>query len=149
MANNYRSFSFALKLNNKTEAKWFQKLLEKAQKTETKDGGFGTDFDWTVFGLDVPKGMLATQELQRPHVWFRDGGEYGNVEQIADFVGKYLKKFFPKGYFLMEWADTCSKHRLGEFGGGVCVVTATEQYWFNSKQWAENHAIGLTSRNEP
>jgi hypothetical protein len=147
MANNYRHFSFALKLANKKEAVWFQKLLEKAQKTEEPEsGGTMTDFDWTVYGHVAPQ-EGTHQELSWPYVWFRDNGEYGNVDQVADLVQMYLKKFCPKGYFTMSWADTCSKHRVGEFGGGFCVVTAKEQSWFNENDFLTKHTKGLESRN--
>lgn len=142
MSNNYRQFSLSLKLANKKEAVWFQKLLEKAQKTEEPDGcGTMTDFDWSVYPTkEEPK--------TNPHVWFRDNGEYGNVEQVADLVQMYLKKFCPKGYFTMSWADVCSKHRINEFGGGFCVVTAKEQHWFNENEFITKNTKGLESRNE-
>jgi hypothetical protein len=147
MANNYRQFSFALKLANKKEAVWFQKLLEKASDTEDPEsGGTMADFDWTVYGhVKPPEG--THQELQGPHVWFRDNGEYGNVDHIADLVQMYLKKFSPQGYFTMSWADTCSKHRLGEFGGGFAVVTAKEQHWMDENSLETKHAKTLTRRN--
>lgn len=145
MANNYRQFSFTLKLANKKEAVWFQKLLEKAQKTEEPDGcGTMADFDWTVYGhVTPPEGVGDI----RPHVWFRDNGEYGNVDQVADLVQLYLKKFCPKGYFTMSWADTCSKHRVNEFGGGFCVVTAKKQHWLNEHEFLIESTKGLQSRN--
>jgi len=142
VANNYRHFSFALKLANKKEAVWFQKRLEKAAKTPEEDEwGSMADFDWIVYPVNA-------EDKNLPHVWFRDNGEYGNVEQVANYVQEYLKKFCHKGYFTMSWADTCSKHRLGEFGGGFVVVTAKEQHWMNESAWVTKHTKGLESRNE-
>lgn len=138
MSNNYRQFSFALKLGSAKEASWFRTRLLKAMSAEDSDGGSGHDFDATV----------ENKESDSRHVWFRDNGEYGNVEQIADIVQEYLKKFDKKGYFTMSWADTCSKHRLGEFGGGFCVVTAKAQHWFNEHEFLTKRTKGLESRNE-
>lgn len=147
MANNYRQFSFALKLNNKKEAVWCQKRLKKLSETEGEDGyGSMTDFEWTVYGhLKAGEGPRA--ELPIPYIWFHDNGESGDVDQIAIFVGEYLSKFSPKGFLLMTWADICSKPRLDEFGGGFAVVTAEKTHWFDEHKWAEKLTEGLESRN--
>jgi len=139
MANNYRQFSFALKLNNKKEATWCQKRLQKLSETEDEEGGgTKTDFSWEVY---------QPNPTSESHVWFKDNGESGNVEQIADFVEEYLKKFEPKGYLVMTWADFCDKHRLGEFGGGVAVVTAGYQHWFQEHQWVSKLTKSLVRKN--
>jgi len=146
MANNYRQFSFALKLANKKESEWCQKELSRLSKIDDGEGGeTSTDFDWTVF--PVKKLTVDTGAEESPHVWFRDNGEYGNVEQIADFVQSYFKKFYKQGYFVMTWSDTCSKHRIGEFGGGLAVVTAKDQHWFQDHQWVDELTKTLTQRN--
>lgn len=123
MANNYRQFAFCLKLRNKEEADWFVKTLKEASEKEDEDGETCTDFDWDV-GIE-----------ENFNVYFRDNGEFGNVEQIADFVEKYLKHFEVPGHFRISWADTCSKHRIDEFGGGFAVVTAEGTHWFNETEW--------------
>lgn len=147
MANNYRQFSFALKLQHHGEAEWCQKELDLLKITEDEDGNLMTDYDWTVFGLT---GMKTLGDIiQPPYVWFRDSGESGNVEQIADFVQSYLKKFCPKGYFHMSWADTCSKPRVDEFGGGFCIVTAPKIIWFNESEWVTKNTKKLELRNLP
>ena len=140
MANSYRQFSLVLNLDNKKEETWCRKTLKKLSQTESAEGGSETDFDWTVYPAgEDPK--------SHPWIWFHDGGEYGNVEQIADFVEKYLKKFQPKGYFVLSWADTCSKSRVGEFGGGLAVVTANGPTWFNDSDWVNTLTKRLESRN--
>jgi hypothetical protein len=152
MSNNYRQFSFALNLSSKAEAVWFQKELTKLSEKEDKDtGGTCADYDWTVYGHEESQVRDALTGLPvppgPPHVWFRDNGEYGNVDQIADVVQRYFKKFCTKGYFTLSWADTCSKHRIGEFGGGFCVVTAKGQHWSNEHEFVTKHTKGLESRD--
>jgi hypothetical protein len=39
-------------------------------------------------------------------------------------VQKFLRQFRPNESWSLAFATTCSKLRLGEFGGGVCFVTA-------------------------
>jgi len=134
MADNYRQFSFSLKLNNKKEVAWFQKILSKAQETDD-EWGTCADFDW------------STDSAEPLHIWFRDNGGSGNVEQIAKFVEKYFKKFQPNGYFVVTWADTCSKQRTDEFGGGIAVVKATGTAWFQEGPWVRKQTKGLEQRN--
>lgn len=123
MANNYRQFAFVLKLKNEKAAKWFEETLTKAGSEEDEDGCTKTDFDWSI----GREGGFS--------VFFKDNGESGNVDQIADFVEEYLKKFEISGHFRMTWADFCDKHRPGEFGGGLAVITAKGQSWLSENNW--------------
>lgn len=134
MSNNYRNFSFALKLNDEPEVSWFRSRLIMAMNEEDNDGNPGHDFDATVY----PEG-----DNKDKYVWFRDNGEGGNLEQIADIVQEYLKQFNKKGYLVITWADYCDKHRLDEFGGGVALVTAKKTHWFNESKWITGLAKGL------
>ena len=36
----------------------------------------------------------------------------------------------------MEWAETCSKPRIGEFGGGAFVVSKEGSHYMNTGTWA-------------
>lgn len=139
MANNYRQFSFALKLKSKKEVEWFKKRLDKARESED-DYGDMHDFDAVVY-------PTSPEDKNEPHVWFTDTGEYGNIDHIVIIVQEYLAKFNPKGYFLMTWADYCSKHRLDEFGGGFCIVMANRTAWSDEHKVVEKVAKGLERVN--
>ena len=131
MANNYTQFSLALNIKSAAEKTWWEDTLRAAADTEVDEtGGSGADFDYEVSDTEV---------------WFHDDGEQGNLEQIEGFVQAYLKKFNPKGYFVIEWASTCSKARVGEFGGGLAVVTAKKTHWFQGYQWVQSKTKGLKS----
>lgn len=54
--------------------------------------------------------------------------EAGNVDALCVIVRAFLKKFDVKTPFTLTWAETCSKPRLGEFGGGFIVVTQEKTY---------------------
>lgn len=55
-------------------------------------------------------------------VWMHDDGGGFSAEHVVEFVHAFIKAFRPKMVWKMTWADTCSKPRLGSFGGGWAVV---------------------------
>lgn len=61
--------------------------------------------------------------------------ESGDLECVAEFAQAYLKRFAPTGSFRLTWAETCSKMRVGQFGGGYLFVTATDQRWMTPDRW--------------
>lgn len=59
-------------------------------------------------------------------VYFSDN-EGGNLDLVCDFMQEFLIYSNSDSYFSMSWSESCSKHRVGEFGGGAVVVTKEEQ----------------------
>lgn len=132
MANNYRQFCFGMVLNSKEGTEWLKEELRKAAETEDPEsGGTMHDFEATFYDDGVSR------------IIFQDNGENGNVEQIAVIVQEYLTRFNPTGYLVMEWADTCSKHRAGEFGGGTAIVTSKKTLWLDTAAWIQSKTRGL------
>jgi hypothetical protein len=100
------------------------------------------DADW--------RGCRAYRDLDgyRPDVWedvgfghaFEDGDgtggagrhfcvyaeEQGSVDRVGHLVHKFLKQFRPDECWWLTYATSCSKLRVGEFGGGAIFVTAVE-----------------------
>jgi hypothetical protein len=62
------------------------------------------------------------------HLWIY-AEEGGDVERVAHLVQKFLKKFRPEECWSLSYATTCSKPRVGEFGGGAVFVTAADIKW--------------------
>jgi hypothetical protein len=50
--------------------------------------------------------------------------ESGSPEDVCDVLERFIKDNRPSGYVAFTWADTCSKPRPGEFGGGAAFVSA-------------------------
>ena len=50
-----------------------------------------------------------------------------------------IKKFMPTYVFTLTCAATCSKPRIGEFGGGWIVVSRDEIHYGNT--WISAHKI--------
>jgi hypothetical protein len=62
------------------------------------------------------------------YLWFGTD-EGGYLEGLAHLVQKFLKRFRPDQCWSLTYANTCSKPRIGEFGGGAVFVTAQEIRW--------------------
>jgi hypothetical protein len=62
------------------------------------------------------------------HLWIY-AEEGGDVERVAHLVQKFLKKFRPDECWSLSYSTTCSKPRVGEFGGGAVFVTANDIKW--------------------
>lgn len=140
MANNYTHFSFEFKINSPAEAEYLETILQSADSYE--DGGTAKDIiddifedyeDYGCLGFDCciecgPDGGEA---------WVHDDAGEGNVDFVVQFLQAYMLKFKITKPIAFEFAFTCSKPRVGEFGGGAVVVTATGSDWLNTAQWIQ------------
>lgn len=120
MANNYRQFSEILKLESKEEADWYREyFLKKEQELDTED-------EYLEFQYSI--------EEDNSEIWFY-AEEYGNVENVAELVQTFLKHFNKTTSWVFTWADTCSKPRSGEFGGGAAYVTSNSIEYWDAYSW--------------
>ena len=76
------------------------------------------------------------------YVWLY-AEEWADVERVAHLVQKFLKKFRPDQCWSLSWATTCSKPRVGEFGGGALFVTAGAVAWQNAYDFIEDQKRAL------
>lgn len=118
MANNYLRFSEAIVCAD-AELDWCFKNID-AYRVDDDEGSLGA-FSYGNEG----KTLYIYAE------------EYGDVGAAADFIQQFLVEWRPKSKFKIEWAETCSSPRPGEFGGGAVVITATSMEWLNTRQWVE------------
>jgi len=131
MANNYLEFSEEISLLTDQELAWFDKEEERQAKLRDEDS------DDCCYDYEV--------DAERRFVWFH-GDESGNPNTVADLVQRFLKDNRPNSFFMLTWSETCSKPRLGEFGGGAVFVTADEQQWMSVYQWVEDLAQKATHK---
>ena len=82
------------------------------------DMDFNYEFDTSE---DEPEGWGR-------HLWLY-AEESGDPEQVAHLVRKFLKAFRPAECWSLSYSTTCSKLRVGEFGGGALFVTAADIKW--------------------
>jgi hypothetical protein len=145
VANNYLQFSEILAHLTDEEEAWLGEQLEEIEDElpvdspslvadkpmwcgprflrdcEDYEPGSGPGFDYSFLDDDV------LQNWGR-HLWLY-AEECGNLNNVAWLVQKFLKKFRPNECWSLTFALTCSKPRVGEFGGGAVFVTAETMCW--------------------
>lgn len=144
MANNYTLFSQTIDDLTPEEEEWAAKALSEPEEGEGSeedsiyreilDDSPSMEFSWEITSLDGGRALVF---------WSDDSG---NTDQVAKFAQLFLKKFRPKGHFFIEWANTCSKPRPGEFGGGVVFVTADDITYTNTSNWVDEKVHAWKSR---
>ena len=132
MADNYVLFSESIPVLSRQEQDWVRRLLAPE--------GDGPP-DWLAFSLhadaiDLDDWPGFQWEIQLPtqDLWLY-AGESGNVLHVGEFVRALLSRFRPSECWHLSWAETCSKPRLGEFGGGGLFVTASSVQSWSAHEW--------------
>jgi hypothetical protein len=166
MANNYMEFSEVLDALSPEQEQWLREQLttvyvfgDLEYAEEQLPAGIAPGAaDWIGCRVyrDVPEcAEYATEmDMERPgfeyafadetgtpdgqqrYLWLH-AGEWGYVDGLAHLVQKFLKCFRPEQCWSLTFATTCSKPRIGEFGGGAVFVTAEEIRWQNSYDFIE------------
>ena len=128
MANNYIQFSQTVDNLTDEEREWFEWALQdltllSAAELKEWQAAFPELSDewesWPHFDFE-----FGNREL---FIYSMDSGS--GLENAVGLVGLFLKKFCPADSWGLEWAETCSKPRVGEFGGGWALVTAEGTTW--------------------
>ncbi len=76
--------------------------------------------------------------------------ESGNPDLAVHMVQRFLKQFRPNECWSLTYSWTCSKLRVGEFGGGGVFVTADEIKWDDAAGFVEKqrHAFIANRQKE-
>ncbi len=143
MANNYMEFSVMIDLKNDAEKDWCERHLGVAsryegsavpvelydaegtpvaseaklwERTVGELGDSSWSFEWSI--LEPNRGSTGGR------LWLRTDTD-GSPYQAACVLHSFLEQLRPSGddLIIISWAETCSKPRPGEFGGGTMVVT--------------------------
>ena len=115
MANNYTEFSLVVENLTKDEKDW----IEKFHKIWNKD--FCEFIEKFPVNPDFHYGF---HDEIRGNTWHIYAMESGSPEDVCDVLEEFLKNNRSNKYIAFTWADTCSKPRPGEFGGGAAFVSA-------------------------
>lgn len=75
-------------------------------------------------------------ELQEDNIWFY-GEETIDIEKVAELVKKFFKETDSTDSFTIEAAYSCSKPRVGEFGGAAAFVTADSIEYISTFDWCQ------------
>lgn len=68
-------------------------------------------------------------------VWITDSGGCGDLMAAVLVVQAFFKAFNDARTFTLTWAETCSRPRIGEFGGGAVVVTRDKIDMWRAHDW--------------
>lgn len=149
MANNYTQFAGIITHLTADEERWLRHALRDATPSITGDDG---DYD-----EDKIQALLAAEPWRDendsdcpPDFAFefgddKEGGSYlhiyaeenGSSWAAAQLAHAFLKQFRPTAIWSMNWATTCDKMRVDNFGGGAVVATAKEVRARSSYAWVE------------
>ncbi|HOX44560.1 MAG TPA: hypothetical protein PK668_13250 [Myxococcota bacterium] len=148
MADNFVQFSEALRNLTSEEVDWLKAELhgppfpndmtnrdqqEAFAKRWFNDRGI-TDLDGSARFVDLfdcwPGFEFAIQKTVNggTEAWLY-ADESANLEYLAGIIRRFLVRFRPDACFGLSWAGTCSRMRVGEFGGGAVFVTAKGIEW--------------------
>jgi hypothetical protein len=153
MANDYLQFSEVIPRLTNQEEEWLQNQLEIVRvfddkeypEDELPDGldpehaqfvgcrAFRDMEDYDSSEEDAGFQYSFSTDEDNPegwgcHLWiYADEG--GDLDRVAHLVQKFLKAYRPTECWSLTYATTCSRPRVGEFGGGALFVTADEIKW--------------------
>ncbi len=158
MANSYLQFSETLDDLTPEEAAWLgeqfasivvidgKEFLEDddaVPNRDTEPSYRGLRFlrDYEHDPLDDPEHQgfeydLQTDDDHGRYAWLH-ADDCGEPDRVAHLVRKFLKRFRPDQCWSLSYAATCSKPRVGEFGGGAVFVTADKVSWECSYDFIE------------
>jgi hypothetical protein len=172
MADNYLEFSAVLPNLTQPEEAWLKEQLQKvcvfgdatypedavpAELADREPDWSGVrflrdkdDYDPAWDCLDFYYAFHDDREVDGwgRHLWVYSE-EHGNADNVAWLVQKFLKQFRPDQCWSLTYANTCSKPRAGEFGGGAIFVTADETKWQNSYDFVDQERQAFEARKQP
>lgn len=142
MADNYTQFSFAVALESDDEREWAKRacaFLVNIEELLTTEGEDGVILDTHEFysilpGDEYEYGISTSFDVDEDGLWIHSDGE-GNPNDAVPLVMTFLRKFHPDRVIFFTWADTCSKPRLHQFGGGAVCISAFDEEWQPTFEW--------------
>lgn len=173
MANNYLSFSEVIPHLTPDEEAWLRKQLETVHvfgdreyaEDEVPQDLDPANADWSgcrawrdLDDYDPEDGEPVgfqwefhddhdTPDGWDRHLWLYTE-EWGNPSRVAHLVQKFLKDFRPDQCWVLTYATTCSKPRVGEFGGGGVFVTTEAIRWQNAYDFLEQERAAFEARRK-
>jgi hypothetical protein len=134
MANNYQLWSEIVENLSDEEIEWIKDALTwSPTEEEERDPNFECpawyDRDAEGCGFDYN----LDKKARSLHVYSE---ENGNLDSLVDFLQEFINRFRPEMLFVITWAETCSKPRIGQFGGGAVVIHRDGARWLTAWAWA-------------
>ena len=138
MANNYCQWSELIEELTDEEMNWFHSCLTW-EPPYNDDHELPAGFVFPFWYDPDAGGVNFDYDLKRKertlHVYAE---EDGNLDTLSALVQEFIKKFRPDFIFCVSWADTCSKMRVGVFGGGAMVVSREGEKHITTSSFIRN-----------
>ena len=145
MANNYTQLSSYTEVFTKEEAEYiYQFYLELISNNETIPEKFGNDYQTLTDkldkdfenGVDDNYGINIFLDPDDNSLCYMIE-ESGNIEWLAKFLQYFLQKYNKSNIIKFEYANTCSRMRCNEFGGGSVRVSKDDIFYLNTSDIEE------------
>jgi hypothetical protein len=148
MANNYSQWSEIIQDLSDEEIKFFNECFFW-EPAYNEDHELPEDFEWPAWYDEDAEGVHFEYSLNKKerylHVYAE---EYGNLDTLAALMKEFIDRFRPNFVFTVTWADTCSKMRAGEFGGGGMIVSRFGSEWMSAYDWVSKKREELQKKME-
>jgi hypothetical protein len=173
MADNYTEFSEELQILNAEERAWLESQLElvcvyegnEYPEDQVPPELQNQDPDYRGYRFlrdcpDVDEDTADTLGFEYELIESTESGctlwlyseSWGSCDHVAHLAQKFLRQFRPDECWWLSYSASCSKPRIGEFGGGAVFVTAKEVRWCNTDEFLcdqrtafENRAAAIAS----
>ena len=149
MADHYLSFSEVLSALSIEETIWLRTQLESVEEPAPDEAGGTPDPGGPEFLRDYQGDPDELQEAGFQYRFLADDSQgakqqlwvfseaSGDLGKLAHLVQKFLRQFRPEQSWSLTYATTCSKPRVGEFGGGALFVTARSIAFHDVWDWLD------------
>lgn len=104
------------------------------------------DSDWDALGFEYAFHEDHDASGWGHHLWLY-AEEWGDASNVAWLVQKFLTTFRPDQCWALTYSTTCSKPRVGEFGGGAVFVTADAVRWQDAEDFIEQQRTAFETRH--
>lgn len=149
MANCYSQFSEMIENVTPEEAAWIETILrlDPLEGDDLERLVKELEIDGKTFDFDGwPNFEWSTKGEDKGSLWLYSEENYTEEHLIA-FVQAFLKRFRPDYIFRMSGAGTCSRPRVGEFGGFWLVISANKVV--GGSTWDAAHTAAEEMEAEP
>jgi len=139
MADHYTQTSFMIPTKTDEQKAWLLDVLgqldevqaETMEPSDINDEiiAVATEHHYNFDGMYTPYYCS-----EKEGVWIRSD-ESIDVDLMIVVIQAYLRKFHPNSFMGFQWAGTCSKPRLDEFGGGAVYISADDFEAYTTGGW--------------
>jgi len=146
MADNYLEFSEVIDNLTTAEGDWLDQQLDTDAKADCPV--FLADFPGRD-PYDTDCGFTYSFEEYGGRRWLSlTSAEGSNVDYLTHLIGKFLRRFRPDQCWSLTYSISCSKMRIGEFGGGAVFVTADKINQQCAYSWVEQQQAAFQKKRK-